>query len=82
MSEIKDDGHARMVKEQVLRNASGRCLCEYTAHGHTIPCGNPLGSNYYWYYIDPRVRILSESTVMVVCSKCNGKISSSHRTIA
>jgi len=79
MQEIGNDGLAEMTKEQVLRNACGRCLCEYTAHGHSLPCGNPLGMNYYWYYIDPRVRILSEKTVMVVCSKCHSKISSSER---
>jgi hypothetical protein len=79
MQEIGNDGLAEVVKEQVLRNASGRCLCEYTAHGHPLPCGQPLGMDYYWYYIDPRVKILSVNTVMVVCSKCHKKIRSSER---
>jgi DNA-directed RNA polymerase subunit RPC12/RpoP len=79
MQEIGNDGLAEVVKEQVLRNSSGRCLCEYTAHDHPLPCGKPLGMDYYWYYIDLRVKILSESTVMVECPKCHSKILSSER---
>ena len=79
MQGIGNDGLAEMTKEQVLRNACGRCLCEYTGHGHGLPCGNQLGVEYHWYYIDPRVKILSENTVMVVCSKCDRKIRSSER---